>query len=351
MSQEISVPHKITYLLKPLLSFTLLLILLAGTHTLAWTSNDDALILYSGRSDKFVRPAINAFTEKTGIKVILHTASATALLNKLRLEGAQTQADVYMSNDAGNLQIGEDMGLFSDIPEHITALIPANLRSAQHKWLGLSARARVLVVNTHSTEAAFVKSVFDLSDPKLKNKLAITHSHNESFIAGTTVYQLAAGEEKTRQWLQGIKINSAGEVFNKHSKIVTAVANGKKAIGLVNHYYIYRHLDKYPQAPIRIIIPDQGDSDIGLAWNVAGIAISKYSKKKAAAEQLIAFLVSKQGQQLFSEGNREYPTRIGTPSSHIIPPLKDIKIANVPMSKLGLYRNQTLDLIEAVGMP
>ena len=308
----------------------------------------EQLVVYSGRSDKFVKPVFKAFTEKTGIEVIVHSGKSTALLNKMRVEGPRTQADLYLSNDAGNLQLGSAMGLFAPMPAALTAAIPANLKAEDNSWVGLSARARVLVVNT-GKEMGWATSVFDLADPRLKGRLGITHSANESYIAGVTVYMLSAGEEKTRAWLKGMKANVDGQVFNKHSKIVAAVARGEKDIGLVNHYYIYRHLDKHPDAPIAIVLPDQ--DGMGVAWNVAGIAVSKYSRQKELAQRLVEFLVSPAGQKVFAEVNREYPTRDGVPASSEIPPAGSYKVADVPMSKLGEMRNATIDLIEAVGMP
>lgn len=120
-----------------------------------------------------------------------------------------------------------------------------------------------LVVNNRAKDLGFIKSVFDLADPRLKGRLGITNSANESFVAGATVYMLAAGK-KTRDWLQGLKDNVGKSVFDKHGKIVSAVAEGKLDVGLVNHYYIYRHLDEQPNAPIRILLPDQGEQ--GIEW-------------------------------------------------------------------------------------
>ncbi|MCF6212318.1 MAG: extracellular solute-binding protein [Gammaproteobacteria bacterium] len=311
----------------------------------------EALVIYSGRSDKLVKPVIKAFTEQTGIPVILHAGKSTALLNKLKLEGAATSADLYLSNDAGNLQKGSDLGLFRPVSATLAAAIDRNYRASDNSWIGLSARARVLVVNTQGEWANKLNSIFDLADPALKGKLAITNSSNGSYIAGVTVYMLAAGEEKTRQWLEGIKVNTEGKVFNKHSKIVKAVARGKKQVGLVNHYYIYRHLANDPDAPIRIVLPDQGSKDIGVAWNVAGIAISKHSKQRTQAEKLVAFLVSEVGQKMFAEINMEYPVRDGIPAAKQVPPAGSYKVADVPMAELGRQRDATLDLIEAVGMP
>ncbi|MGD8525534.1 MAG: extracellular solute-binding protein [Thioalkalispiraceae bacterium] len=310
-----------------------------------------SLVVYSGRSDKFVKPVINAFTEQTGIEVTIHSGSSTALLNKLKLEGDKTSADMFISNDAGNLQKGSAMGLFTPVDNEIARHIPANYRARDNSWIGLSARARVLVVNTKAKGVDFVKSVFDLADPRLKGKLGITHSANESYIAGVTVYMDQAGKEKTTEWLKGMKQNVDTKVFNKHSKIVKAVAGGKKSIGLVNHYYIYRHLDKHPDANIRILLPDQGKDAMGVAWNVAGAAITRYSQNKSAAEKLMRFLVSKQGQEIFAKVNREYPTREGVSADKMVPAAGSYKVANVPMEELGKQRNATLDIIESVGMP
>ena len=328
--------------------FTLLIAGFLGWSGIAAAQD---LVIYSGRSDRFVKPVVEAFTKQTGIKVTLHSGSSTSLLNKLKLEGPRTSADIYISNDAGNLQTGDEMKLFKPVPAALAERIPANYRAADNGWIGISARARVLVVNTNQKDTDFVKSVFDLADPRLAGKLAITHSSNESYIAGVTVYMQHAGEEKTKAWLAGMKGNVDNSVFNKHGKIVSAVADGKKAIGLVNHYYIYRHLEKYPQAPIRIVIPDQDKNGMGVAWNVAGVAISKHSKNAAAAEKFIDFVTSEAGQELFASANREYPTRPGVAAAPEVPAAGSYKVADVPMADLGKYRNKTLDLIEAVGMP
>ncbi len=310
-----------------------------------------SLIVYSGRKDKFIKPVVAEFTKETGIKVLLHSGSSTSLLNKLRLEGANTTADLYISNDAGNLEKGKEMNLFAPVSAELVKAIPQKLRAEDNSWIGLSARARVLVVSTKDKSVDFVKSVFDLADPRLKGKLGITHSGNESYIAGVTVYMESVGKKKTREWLAGMKANVDGKVFNKHSKIVKAVAKGKRSVGLVNHYYIYRHLAKYPNAAIRIVLPDQGEKGMGVAWNVAGIAMTKHTKNKSAAERFIGFLTSKKGQSLFAKVNREYPARAGVAASIEIPKAGSYKVAPVAMSVLGQRRNATLDLIESVGMP
>jgi iron(III) transport system substrate-binding protein len=330
----------------------MLILILVAINPLTTALADESLVVYSGRSDKFVKPVIAEFTRETGIKVVLHSGESTALLNKLKIEDDRSEADLFLSNDAGNLQRGSDWGLFKPLSPELTSHVKPNYRASDNTWLGLSARARVLVVNTNGPLAKKPPtSVFDLADSSLKGKLGITHSTNGSYIAGVTVYMQTAGVDKTRDWLKGMKANVDGKVFNKHSKIVSAVASGKKQVGLVNHYYIYRHLAKHPNAPIRIVLPDQGKDGMGIAWNVAGIAVTRASKKAALAEKLVAFLISETGQKQFAEVNREYPTREGVAADPAVPAAGSYKVADVPMSILGKERAATIDLIEKVGMP
>lgn len=310
----------------------------------------DPLVIYSGRSDKFVKPVVEAFTRETGVEVVLHSAKSTELLNKLRLEGDRTPADIYLSNDAGNLQKGTELGLFRALPADMVSVIDAGLRAADNSWVGLSARARVLVINTQADGVDALGSVFDLAGPAWKDRLAITNSANESFIAGTTVYLLKAGEEATRGWLEGMKDNAGNQVYAKHSKVVADVAAGRKSVGLVNHYYIYRHLAKHPDAPIGIVLPDQQEEGMGVAWNVAGVAVSRYSDNPAA-EKLVAYLLSEDGQGLFASANSEYPVRDGVPAVDAVPAAGSYRVADVPMADLGTHRDATIDLLESVGMP
>lgn len=319
--------------------------------TPAQASDPEKLVVYSGRSDKFVQPVIDRFTQKTGIKVVLHAAESTALLNKLKLEAEKTEADLFISNDAGNLQIGSSQKLFLPVPAGMVTSIDSKWRAADNSWVGLSARARVLVVNKNNPTAMGVKSVFELADPKWKGRVGLTTATNESFVAGATVYMEAAGKERVSNWLKGLKANVGEEVFPKHGNVVSAVAEGRKDVGLVNHYYFYRHLEKEPNAPIAIVMPDQAKEGMGVAWNVAGAAISKYTRHQAAAEKLMEFMISEEGQKIFADVNDEYPTRANVPASPKVPARDTYKTANVSLTKLGELRDATLSLIEQAGMP
>ncbi len=340
--------------MKRLLRLSVLIIAVAAALVMAQertVAPVEALVIYTGRSDQFVRPLAEKFTAQSGIPVTLHSGSATELLNKLRVEGARTSADLYLSNDAGTLQIGEDEGLFAQLPLLLTQTVPANYRGRDNTWVGLSARARVLVVNTNAEGVDSLDSVFDLVDPEWAGKLGVTTSANESFVAGLSVYQALAGDERAEQWLRGLRERSGGEVYAKHGAIVADVAAGRRAVGLVNHYYIFRHLNQHPDAPIRVVVPDQGDDQMGVAWNVAGIAVSKHARNKEAAEAFVAFVLSDEGQRMFADANAEYPTRTDVAADERLPDPAALKVADLPLAELAERRDAAIGLIDKVGMP
>lgn len=309
------------------------------------------LVVYSGRKPKFVAPILEQFTKDTGIKVKLHNGKASALVKRLELEGARTAADLFLSNDTGSLHIGASKKLFQPMDKAIFTNVPANLRAADQTWVGLSARARVIVINTEAAAAKGISRYADLAAPALQGKLAITSATNGSFIGGVSVLQKQMGDQVTAKWLAALKNNAAGKAYAKHRHVVAAVAKGEKAVGLVNHYYVYRHLDKTPDAPIKMIMPDQGAGDGGLALNAAGIAISKHTKHKVAAEKLVTYLLSDAGQAVFAGVNREFPVNTHVTAKAPLKSLSSYKVADVPLAELGELRLRTIQLIEQSQLP
>lgn len=308
------------------------------------------LVVYSGRKEKFVEPVMDAFTEATGIEIELYSGSAAQLLAKLDIEGENSPADLFLSNEAGTLQIGANKKLFTPLPESMLTDVPAIYQGDNRQWVGLSSRLRVLVVNNTQVEDGDIHSVWNLIAPELDGKIAITSSANGSFIGGASMYLAEMEEDGLEEWLVGLKENAQGQAYAKHSKVVADVAAGNRTVGLVNHYYIYRHLDANPEAPLQMVIPDQDEAQMGVAINVAGIAQVASSEHQEAGQQLIQFLLSDVGQKQFAEVNREYPVKptIAAPG---LPDMATIKLSKTPLGDLGSKRELTLEIIEKSGLP
>lgn len=313
--------------------------------------SDDALVVYSGRAERLIKPVLDAFQAESGISVQMLTADSTALVNRLKMEGSRSPADVFITNDAGTLERARELHLLqpSDIPE-ITSTIPQTFRAQDNSWIGLSGRIWVVVYNTTMVKPDDLSSILELADPQWKGKVAIPSAGSVYLQTGVSVIREAKGEPVTKKFLRGLKENAGTSVYGKNRQIVAAVARGEVAVGLVNHYYIHRHLSKHPDAPIAQLLPDQGKDGMGIVLNAAGIGITTHAKHTSHAKALVKFLISQKGQHMFSSGNKEYPLNIHVEAAPELLPLKSFKVANVPLARLAELRDPTMTLIEHVGL-
>ena len=90
-----------------------------GRHRLgavaATGDDDDALVIYNGRSHYGDEQVFEDFSEATGIKVELRGGTGPELFERLRREGDDTPADVLVTTDLANLWRAEDAGLLQPV--------------------------------------------------------------------------------------------------------------------------------------------------------------------------------------------------------------------------------------------
>jgi iron(III) transport system substrate-binding protein len=311
----------------------------------------DKLVVYSGRAERLIKPVLDEFQATSGIQVELLSSGTTELVNRLQAEGDRSPADVFITNDAGSLERARELKLLRPLsmPE-IDRAIPSQFRAPDNSWVGISGRFWVLVYNTQQMKPDQVTSLFDLADPRWKDRVAIPNAGSEYLQAGVSVIKATYGDERTKQFLAGLKSNAGSLVYQKSSQIVEAVAKGQAAMGLVNHYYIYRHLAAQPTAPIAALMPDQQEGGMGAIMNVAGIGITRNTRHIESAKQLVEFLITEAGQRFFADLNKEYPLHPGVGADPALADRRSFRIAMVPLARLAELREPTLTLIEQVGL-
>ena len=317
----------------------------------SWGYADDTLVVYSGRAERLIQPALDAFQAESGISVQMLTADSTALINRLEMEGSRTPADVLITNDAGTLERARELQLLqpSAAPD-IEATIPARFRAPDNSWIGLSGRIWVVVYNTAMVRPDDISSILDLAGSQWKGKIAIPSAGSVYLQTGVSVIRALKGDEITAGFLRGLKENAGAFVYGKNRQIVAAVARGEVDAGLVNHYYINRHLAKHPDAPIAPLLTDQEDQGMGVVLNAAGVGITAHTKRIAHAQALIRFLISPKGQRMFADVNKEYPLNPHVTAAPELLPLQSFQVASVPLSRLAQLRDPTMTVIEEVGL-
>jgi iron(III) transport system substrate-binding protein len=311
----------------------------------------ERLTVYSGRAERLIKPVLDEFTAKTGIQVDLLSSGTTELVNRLKAEGDRTAADLFLTNDAGSLEQARAAGILRPLNmREVDRAVPPQFRAPDNAWIGLSGRFWIIVYNKMLVKPEELRSLLDLAEPKWKDKIAIPNSGSEYLQAGVSVIRATHGDAKTKQFLQGLKDNAGGQVYQKSSQIVEAVAKGQVALGIVNHYYIYRHLAAQPSAPIAAFMPDQQEGGMGAIMNVAGIGVVKTTKHLDSAKLLVEFLVAQAGQKLFADLDKEYPLHPDVKADPALIERKSFRAAQVPLTKLAELREPTLTLIEQVGL-
>lgn len=328
-----------------------------GLFPLLWlappphVSAADTLTVYSGRAERLIKPVLDAFTAKTGIQIDLLSSGTTELVNRMKAEGDRSPADVFITNDAGSLEIARTAGLLRPVSmREVERAIPSQFRATDNSWIGLSGRFWIIVYNTSLMKPDHIKSLLDLADPAWKGKIAIPNAGSEYLQAGVSVIRASLGEDVTKTFLEGLRDNAGTQVYQKSSQIVDAVAKGQVTLGIVNHYYVYRHLAAQPTAPLGVLMPDQQEGGMGAIMNVAGIGIVKHTARLENAKLLVEFLVAQAGQKMFADLDKEYPLHPEVKGDPALPERKSFRAALVPLSKLAELREPTMLLIEQVGM-
>lgn len=325
--------------------------LLAAFPNVQVVSAADKLIVYSGRAERLIKPVLDEFTAKTGVQVDLLSSGTTELVNRLKAEADRTPADVFLTNDAGSLEQARAAGILRPLSmREVDRAIPPQFRAPDNAWIGLSGRFWVIVYNTTLVKPEELKSLLDLGESKWKGKIAIPNAGSEYLQAGVSVIRASYGDAKTKSFLEGLRDNAGAQVYQKSSQIVEAVAKGQAALGIVNHYYVYRHLAAQPAAPIAVFMPDQQEGGMGAIMNVAGIGVVKSTKHLDTAKLLVEFLVAQAGQKLFADLDKEYPLHPDVKADPALVERKSFRAAQVPLTRLAELREPTLTLIEQVGL-
>ena len=296
-------------------------------------SKPGSLVVYSGRSESLVGPIIEQFREVTGIDVSTKYGSTGEIAATILEEGNNSPADVFFAQDPGGLGAVAQAGMFSALPGDVTSLVPDWAQSPGGLWVGISGRARTLVYNIERlSEEDLPASTFDLTDPKWKGRLGWAPT-NGSFQAMVTAMRVIWGEEKTKQWLEGIKANEPG-IYPKNTPQVAAAAAGEIDIGLVNHYYLHRFLQEEGDAfGARNYHPTAGGP--GSLVMVAGAGVLKTSKNRDNAEKFLKFMLSTVGQQYFAGQTYEYPLVEGVKTNRLLTPIDEINKPDVDMADLA----------------
>lgn len=306
------------------------------------------VVVYSSRNEQLIKPIFDKFTEETGIEVTYRTDNAGALIQRIKAEGARTQADLLLTVDAGNLWQAANLDLLQPIEAAvIEGKVPESLRAPDNTWFGLSIRARTLVYNTQKTNADALSTYAALAEPTWANKVLLRTSkkvYNQSLVA---MLIATLGEEQTEAIVKGWVGNLAQPVFSSDTKLLEALAAGQGAVGIVNTYYFGRLMQEQPDLPLKIFWPDQ--AGMGVHVNISGAGITKHAQHPDEAKQLVAWMLSETGQRMLADLNMEYPVNPNIEPAPTVAAWGSFKQSDMNLAKAGELQRQAIMLMDRVG--
>jgi iron(III) transport system substrate-binding protein len=309
------------------------------TLPLAAAAQEKVLNLYTARHYQTDEALYANFTRQTGIKINRIEGQEDPLLERIRNEGANSPADVFITVDIGRLWRAQQAGVFAPVKSKVLeSRIPANYRDPNGEWFGFSARGRVIAYNKTAVKAGDIASYEDLADPRWKGKVCTRssgHVYNLSLVSSLIVHD---GEARTEQWARGVAANLARVPKGGDTDQLKAVAAGECDVAIANTYYIARLLkstkpeDKAVADKLGVLWPNQ--SSQGVHMNVSGGGMLKHAPNKEAAVKFLEYLASDEAQRYFADGNNEWPV------------VQGVKVSNPALEALGTFKSDTINVAE-----
>lgn len=331
------------------LKFTVLGALLVAATQLVQA---EEVVVYSARNEQLIKPLFDAYTKETGVQVKFVTDKEGPLMARLKAEGRNTPADIFMTVDAGNLwQAAQEYLLKPVNSKVLSGNIPEHLRDPGNEWFGLSVRARTVVYNRNKVKAGELTTYEDLASPKWKQRLCLRTSkkvYNQSLV-GMMMFE--HGEDKTEQIVRGWVANLATDPFPDDTKAMEAVAAGLCDATVVNTYYFGRLIEKKPNLPLSIFWPNQNlkTNAAGVHVNISGAGVTRHAKHEAAAIKLLEWLSSEKAQNLYADVNLEYPANPKVKSDAAVAAWGNFKPNLINVAQAGALQAKAVMLMDRAG--
>lgn len=248
--------------------------------------------VYCGVDEPYAGRIFADFERQTGIHVHplydVESSKSVGLSEKIRAERDDPQADVWWGSEAFlTVRMAED-GVLSEYRPPNAAEVRPEYKDEQGLWTGVGLRARVLAIGDPPPAFA-VKSILDLTDPRLKGKITISRP-----TAGATGAHVAAlyvlwGTEKARDYFRKLHDNGCVMVGG-NAVVAEQVGAGNFAVGLTDSDDVANTAAN--GVKITAVLPDQ--DTFGTLAMPTTVALVKGAHHPDAARRLIDYLVSKQ---------------------------------------------------------
>lgn len=310
--------------------------------------------IYSYRQPQLIEPVLKDFTEATGIETKVLFLDK-GLEERIAAEGQGSPADLILTTDISRLTIAKELGVTQPISNKtVNSNIPAEYRDPEGHWYGLTRRGRVVYASVDRVKTNEI-SYEQLADPEWKGRICIRsgqHSYNLGLFGSLIAHW---GEEKTENWMTGLKANLARKPNGNDRAQAKGVFSGECDLAIGNTYYVglMQTNEKEPEQKdwarsIKVIFPDIDGK--GTHVNISGAALAKYAPNRDNAVKLLEFLSSNSAQQVYAESVFEYPANPNVEPSERVKSWGAINADTLPLSEIAKNRKAASEMVDRVGL-
>ena len=320
------------------------------------TNKSKEINIYSQRHYDSDKMQYKKFEEKTGIKVNVTKAGADELIQRLKNEGDNSQADLFITVDVGKLWQASDMGLFQKFNDQkVFDNIDPQFLDKNGYWVPVTYRSRVVVYSNERVKKEDLSTYEDLANEKWRGRLLVRSSSNAYNQALMSSLVANLGPEAVTSWSEAVVKNFARDPKGSDRDQVKAIAAGQGDIAIVNSYYIGLLLASEKEEEINagkavsVFFPNQGDGERGAHINVSGIALAKNAPNKENAIELIKYLTSVEGQETYVNNSYEYSVNPNVKPDEIVQAWGEFKKDPVDLNMLGVKRDEAIRIFDKTG--
>jgi len=313
----------------------------------AMAAETDSIVVYSARKEHLIKPLFKRYTQQTGTEIRYVTGKAGALLQRIKNEGPQTQADLLLTVDAGNLWHAANEGILAPIDSPaLESNVPDRYQDPDNRWFGLSVRARTIVYSTERVDPDNLSTYAGLAQGRWQDRLLLRTSkkvYNQSLVASLIE---AHGAEKTKKIVAGWVDNLAVAPLSSDTKVLKSILAGVGDVGIVNTYYFGRLQKENPDLPLALFWPNQDNG--GVHTNISGGGMVAHADNAEGAQDLLEWLSSAEAQGLFAGLNMEYPVHPDVPAVEQVQNWGEFQASPLNVATYGARQAEAVRLMDQV---
>ena len=296
------------------------------------------VVVYAARDADAMRAVLDAYTDETGITVLLTTESGRSLVERISAEKHRATADLVILDSIGHLwtAVANDI-LRPTSSEILDERIPENLRDPDRLWFALLVVGRTIVYDKRDIESEQLTNYVALGDEKWRGQLCLGSASdidNQSHIAMMIAeHGVRSTERNVRAWVANLAI----PVLANDADLLRAIEDGRCSVGIVNSKNFNQFRTDQPHTAVDRFFPSASAG--GGYLTVVGAAVTRHANNPAGARQLLEWLSSGDGQEALSVQDLEVPVRYVDESeiAHVSP---------VDLAGAGYYHEDAVLLME-----